>query len=1102
MKRHRVQRRRLNCEALERREMLAGDVLTFVLDFKESTQPDTVDDLGNVISDFEVTSFGFTTADFDVLAEAILRRVQDDFFDELIGTAAGPVGSDLALDFVIGDIGTAPAGVTEFYYVHIGTELSALNPSNTFGAAVPNGVRDASGVGPAATVDIGDVVGSVFTDKLNALTGLTPPDALTGGRFTQTTNAIAALISEQVGRTLSLISVSKVDSVQPTVGVAPIMATPTLANLELITDREFSISAVDDGVAMTTQEQIQQLVDAVGIDALPAGTISGTVYSDVNENGSRDSGEVGIGDVIVFADYDNDTQLDAGEPFVSTNADGEYTLTGVLRDSVPVRQFNAQNIHPSGREETSIVFTEFSEQSPDFIELQNVSGETIDTSGWFIAANDGFDSNAIINSTSSVTFSLPDSLAPAELLTVTDDSSDPNFWGVNLNFVTGTGGWFLLVDDEGNVRDSFFAGFGAEEIATFNVTINGQTFTAADLEWQGDGISYTTESSVSYQRVGRGDTNTAKDFVLQAVSENTLNQGLDPDFGRGSGARVVRAVSGNDVVNVDLGNFIPGSDEFTFFTAITSGGERELHRTDGTDSGTSLVRNLSGSVSSSPDGLVWNGQTLFFSAVTNSGQRELYSSDGTFPGTGLVRDLSGTTSSDPQELTVMNGTVFFTAVRSNGQRELFRSDGSFSTTSLVRDLSGTTSSEPQDLTVIGEELYFTAITSTGQRELFVTDGTFSGTRLVRDLAGATSSDPDALTDFNGELYFTALQSNGQRELYKSDGTFSGTGLAVNVNGAISGDPEDLSVAGQGLYFTATVGTDRELYFTDGTSSGTFVVVDLAANGNPSDLTVISNTLYFVGRIGGGDRELYIANQNGTRVKLVRDLSGDVSGTPQQLTPLGDKLIFTARRGDDNRELFISDGTFTGTSLVRDLSGTTSSVPKELASIGGRVVFSATRANGEREVFQSNGTRIGTTFVTNLSGAVSSNPEDFTPAPLVESFTHSANAAPVSANESIQLSQPLLDVNQDGAFTVRDVLFLINELGRAHHVEGEPVGDVTGDGLLTARDALFLINRLSEQANVENRTESDGQQLASDRVGPGSFDESVDDHFSDGPLLLF
>ena len=78
--------------------------------------------------------------------------------------------------------------------------------------------------------------------------------------------------------------------------------------------------------------------------------------------------------------------------------------------------------------------------------------------------------------------------------------------------------------------------------------------------------------------------------------------------------------------------------------------------------------------------------------------------------------------------------------------------------------------------------------------------------------------------------------------------------------------------------------------------------------------------------------------------------------------------------------------------------------------------------GEREVFQSNGTRIGTTFVANLSGAVSSEPEDFTPAPVAEFLAHSADAGIIAAADSAALSQQLLDVNQDGAFTVRDVLF--------------------------------------------------------------------------------
>ncbi|MEO1615373.1 MAG: dockerin type I domain-containing protein [Planctomycetota bacterium] len=1052
-----------------------ADVLTFVLDFKDDSQPTTVDELTNTVTNFDVTAFGFSASEFESLSESILRRVRDDFFEELVGTAAGPIGQDLAMNVILGDIGTPPTDLSEFYFIQIGTGLSGPNTSGDLGVSVASGVRDQTGAGPHAGVSSGDVIGSVFTNEINLLTQLTPPDALTTGRLNRTGNAIAGVISQQIGNSLSLELVSPEGSVQPTAGVPPLMADASsgLANLALVADREFSIVGNDPVDASLVREHVRQLADVVGLRDIPAGTVSGTVFNDVNQDGVFDESERGVRDVIVFADLDNDTELDRDEPFATTSATGEYTITGIVQNDPVIRQLSNRPLPQTGDESTSVVITEFSEQTPDFIELQNVSGEPVDTTGWFLVSSDGFNNSLTLNSASTFTFSLPSSLAAGELLTVTDVVTDENFWGTNLNFVTAAGGWVLLVDDEGVVQDSFFAGFSGEEIADFNVTANGRTFTADNIKWNGDGVSVTTSGTQSYQRVGLSDTNRANDFVLQDTSENVTNVGLNTEFGRSRAGRVVEGVGGSDVAAVDLGVFVPGSGDPAFFTGLISNGNRELYVTDGSADGTSLVRDLSGAISSDPQELTWSGQELLFTAETNSGQRELYASDGTFSGTRLVRDLSGSVSSNPQELIEFGGTVFFTALRSDGQRELFRSDGTFPTTSLVRDLSGTTSSDPQDLTVVGDRLFFTATTSSGQRELFVTDGTFAGTSLVRDLSGGTSASPQGLVELGGLLYFSALQSNGQRELFVSDGTFAGTSLVVNVNGNVSGDPEDLTPAGQGIYFSATVGAvDRELYFTDGTAEGTILVTDLPANGSPSDLMAVENTVYFVGRHTGGTRELFVASQNGTQSRLVRDLSGDVSSTPRLLTPLGDRLAFTAVRSNGNRELHVTDGTFTGTSLVRDLSGSTDSEPRDLEVVGESVVFGAARASGEREVFLSNGSFRGTIFVTNLNGSSSLEPEDFTAAPPASSATHSAGGAAI-ASLSIQASFDPLDVNQDGDVTVRDALAIMNLLardpangeGEGDEEKSEMVGDVTGDGLVSPRDALFLINRLARLQNA-------------------------------------
>jgi hypothetical protein len=55
-------------------------------------------------------------------------------------------------------------------------------------------------------------------------------------------------------------------------------------------------------------------------------TISGTVYDDQNQNGSRDSGEAGLAGWTLFLDSNNSGVLDAGEPTTLTNAQGEYSF--------------------------------------------------------------------------------------------------------------------------------------------------------------------------------------------------------------------------------------------------------------------------------------------------------------------------------------------------------------------------------------------------------------------------------------------------------------------------------------------------------------------------------------------------------------------------------------------------------------------------------------------------------------------------------------------------------------------------------------------------------------------------------------------------------
>lgn len=243
-----------------------NDVVTIVIDFKEPGEPDTSDVFGNVVSAFDVTSFGFASSDFAMVTEAIFDELQEDFFEELIGTPAKENGLGLDVNFMIGDIGTAPPGVSEYYFVQVG---SAVSGPQIFALGVASGssVRNSSGQGPNNGVQIGDVVSSTFTDNIQGIGGLNPQNALTSGNLGFTTNAVVGTLSHEVGHVVSLSHINNSDSVQPTPGAAPLMGTGAidLFNQLRITDREFSLSGFNDQAGGQPVFHVQQMVDALGL---------------------------------------------------------------------------------------------------------------------------------------------------------------------------------------------------------------------------------------------------------------------------------------------------------------------------------------------------------------------------------------------------------------------------------------------------------------------------------------------------------------------------------------------------------------------------------------------------------------------------------------------------------------------------------------------------------------------------------------------------------------------------------------------------------------------------------------------------------------------
>ncbi|MCP3902595.1 MAG: hypothetical protein GY715_03080, partial [Planctomycetes bacterium] len=247
------------------------DPLTIVIDFRDPGDQNSTDIIGNVVTPFDPTIFGFTPANFDAIAQAVLDVVLNDYFaipDSLSSGSPLPPGTDLACDVVLGDIGTPPSnGATEYYYVQVGTQI---NGETYLGQASTNSVRNAAG-NPAGIAN-GSIVATIYSNNIQGLSGLDPPNALSSGNIEFTRHALGGTTAHEIGHTVSLRHLNVAGSVTPT-GLNPLMATGAidLPSQARIVDREFSITGMNAQQSGAVKFYIQQLINALGLHQLQTG---------------------------------------------------------------------------------------------------------------------------------------------------------------------------------------------------------------------------------------------------------------------------------------------------------------------------------------------------------------------------------------------------------------------------------------------------------------------------------------------------------------------------------------------------------------------------------------------------------------------------------------------------------------------------------------------------------------------------------------------------------------------------------------------------------------------------------------------------------------
>jgi len=266
-----------------------------------------------------------------------------------------------------------------------------------------------------------------------------------------------------------------------------------------------------------------------------------------------------------------------------------------------------------------VLITEISTGDTRFVELQNVSADAVDTTGWVVLANDA--AAADINAVHATAWNLPAAVAPGEVLYRTDEVGE-NYWGSPIHWDAEGPGWAMMLDSGGQVMDFVAWGYTQAEIASLSIDYGAFSDITVGDAWSGDGAAAGTldpggtgePTFVAFNDHKRGagtHTNTTN------YTPNDTPSGLLKDIVTGQFTDVTLTTSEQGVSwEGAQGNPAPGTDAYEIFNgyvdlsgasgsgssiAIT-GGDYILHTFSGLEVGGGVTYTFAGTAVRGRDG--------------------------------------------------------------------------------------------------------------------------------------------------------------------------------------------------------------------------------------------------------------------------------------------------------------------------------------------------------------------------------------------------------------------------------------------------------------------------------------------------------------------
>lgn len=444
----------------------------------------------------------------------------------------------------------------------------------------------------------------------------------------------------------------------------------------------------------------------------------------------------------------------------------------------------------------------------------------------------------------------------------------------------------------------------------------------------------------------------------------------------------------------------------------------------------------------------------------------------------LLKDINpGQASSEAEDFHTFGNKVIFSALWSSSEGySPSITDGTEEGTFALTNLS---EGGAQYFTPLGSDKYVFLVYGELSK-IWKTDGTKEGTEVVATLPEGANNIRNFGAAGNLVFFQVSLPETGQ-ELWVTDGTEGGTYMVKDINPDGGSGPSGMFEFNNEIYFSAyTATTGRELWKSDGTEEGTVLVKDIlvgSQEGVSTNTNIYSTELdgkfYFAASGSLGNTELWSSDGTAEGTQLVKDIRPGSSSSPSNFFAFGDILLFRANDGTTSTELWKTDGTEEGTELVKDIyPGGSGSSPIHFVEFQDKVYFSA-RDGSEDGLWVTDGTNEGTTLVKAI---------DFGSSSQFRNITASSDAIYIASHkDGIQLF--VSDGTTEGTEGISQevTIFESSEPKNFTPLAGGVVftawlSEEEEVGSLFYSDGTSTINLLPEGTHVDNYPSDEGDMI--------------------------